>query len=201
MCDCGKHGHIRPYCYRLHGYPQSHGQPRINTQSVKARKEWKPRGNNGEVLITSARSKNNCFMWVPKNVAPLQSHRSTDDVTKKRMKHVAKKKKSTKNVSSHVTPNAPIIDPTSLVDSVSVNPIIVEKLENKKGKMESSGTKKKSLEIDVADDVPDIVSPVERNVGEKRLPVNVSVLSWIMCLFIQKQVFRSENMSIKRGLM
>src|ERR1044072_3111196 len=81
---CGMHGHIRPYCYRLHRYPQSHGQSRINTQSVQARKQWIPRGNNGEVLM--------------KGVAPLQSHSSTDDVTKKRMKYVAKKKKSTKNV-------------------------------------------------------------------------------------------------------
>src|ERR1044072_125464 len=76
--NCGKYGHISPYCYRFHGYSQSHGQSRINTQIVEARKEWKPRGNNGEVLMKGARSKENCFMWVPKNVAanvaPLQSH-------------------------------------------------------------------------------------------------------------------------------
>ena len=75
--------------------------------------------------MKGVRSKDKCFMRVPKNVAPLQSHSSTDDVTKKRMKYVAKKKKPTKNVSSHVTPNAPIIAPANPVDSVSVNPGVI----------------------------------------------------------------------------
>src|ERR1044072_52551 len=176
---CGKHGHIRPYCYRLHGYPQSQSQSRINTQSFKARKEWKPRGNNGEVLMTSVRSKKNCFMWVPKNVALLQSHSSTDDVTKKRMKHVAKKKKSTKNVSSHVTPNAPIIAPAIPVDSVSVNPGVIvtvvatEMLEKPLEKVvQETEVQVENVveETDVADDVPTL-GPLlkEKNVARSFL--------------------------------
>ena len=64
---------------------------------------------------------------------------------------------------------------------MSVIPIIVEKLENKIGKMESQCTKKKSLKIN-HDSISDIVFPVESKVGEKRLPMNVSMLSWTKTL-------------------
>ena len=128
--------------------------------------------------MKGARSKNNCFMWVPKNVAPLQSHSSTNDVTKKRMKYVAKKKKSTKNVSSHVTPNALIIAPASPVDSVSVNPGMLEKPLRKVVQETEVQAVNVVEETYVADNVPNIVFPIERKVGENILPVHVSLLSW-----------------------
>lgn len=41
---CERYGHIRPFCYRLYGYPQLYSQPRSNRRKGKktqARKEWK----------------------------------------------------------------------------------------------------------------------------------------------------------------
>jgi len=43
---CGNHGHIRPYCYKLYGYPQPHDKPKISGKIVQARKEWKPKTTN-----------------------------------------------------------------------------------------------------------------------------------------------------------
>ena len=132
--------------------------------------------------MKSVRSKDNGFMWVPKNidadVAPLQSHSSTNNVTKKRMKYVAKKKKSTKNVSSHVTPNALIIAPASPVDSVSVNHGMLEKPLKKVVQETEVQAVNVVEETYVADNVPNIVFPIERKVGENILPVHVSLLSW-----------------------
>jgi hypothetical protein len=37
VITCGQHGHIRPYCYKLHGYPQSHVQSRLNRKKIKSK--------------------------------------------------------------------------------------------------------------------------------------------------------------------
>lgn len=42
----GIHGHIRPYYYRLYGYPQHYSQARLVRKigkSIHARKLWKPK--------------------------------------------------------------------------------------------------------------------------------------------------------------
>lgn len=41
---CGRYGHIRPFCSRLYGYPQSCNHPRLNKRKGKktqAKKVWK----------------------------------------------------------------------------------------------------------------------------------------------------------------
>ncbi|XP_057443220.1 uncharacterized protein LOC130735138 [Lotus japonicus] len=40
---CGKHGHIRSHCYRLHGYPKAKASKSGNYKSKK--KEWRPKSN------------------------------------------------------------------------------------------------------------------------------------------------------------
>ena len=53
---CGRYGHIRPYCYKLYGYPQAHVQPKVSCKSVQARKEWKPKTPNVSSSVTSSMS-------------------------------------------------------------------------------------------------------------------------------------------------
>jgi hypothetical protein len=40
---CGRHGHIRPYCYRLYGYPLALVQPKVSSKLVQGTKKWKPK--------------------------------------------------------------------------------------------------------------------------------------------------------------
>lgn len=43
---CGRYGHIRPYFYRLYGYPQPYSKLRLNkktSKNIQARKVWKPK--------------------------------------------------------------------------------------------------------------------------------------------------------------
>ncbi|GAU51225.1 hypothetical protein TSUD_412310 [Trifolium subterraneum] len=56
---CGRKGHIRPFCYKLYGYPNR--KPR---QSVTP-KEWKPKTEDGELLMKGIRSEDNCYLWAP----------------------------------------------------------------------------------------------------------------------------------------
>ncbi|XP_050878662.1 uncharacterized protein LOC127082468 [Lathyrus oleraceus] len=43
-CDYyGKYGHIKPFCYRLYGYPKYPKYPTTNHVMIKTRKEWKPK--------------------------------------------------------------------------------------------------------------------------------------------------------------
>ena len=41
---CGKYDHIKPYCYRLYGYPKHPTKPKANHVKIKTWKEWKPKG-------------------------------------------------------------------------------------------------------------------------------------------------------------
>ncbi|XP_045792093.1 uncharacterized protein LOC123886861 [Trifolium pratense] len=44
---CGRRGHIRPFCYKLYGYPERMSQPRpIPIQ----KKEWKPKSEDAEAI-------------------------------------------------------------------------------------------------------------------------------------------------------
>jgi hypothetical protein len=38
---CGMSGHIRPYCYRLNGFPQAYDQPKVSNKTAQGMKEWK----------------------------------------------------------------------------------------------------------------------------------------------------------------
>ncbi|PNX61350.1 gag-protease polyprotein, partial [Trifolium pratense] len=44
---CGRRGHIRPFCYKLYGYPERKSQPRpIAVQ----KKEWRPKSEDAEEI-------------------------------------------------------------------------------------------------------------------------------------------------------
>src|SRR4030066_969603 len=53
---CGRNGQIRPYCYKLYGYPQPHVQPKVTDKIFHARKEWKPKTPNVSSSVTSSAS-------------------------------------------------------------------------------------------------------------------------------------------------
>ncbi|MCI72375.1 gag-pol polyprotein, partial [Trifolium medium] len=38
---CGRKGHIRPYCYKLYGYPQNSRPLEPKSENVNVKKEWK----------------------------------------------------------------------------------------------------------------------------------------------------------------
>ncbi|KAK2357265.1 hypothetical protein QL285_094555 [Trifolium repens] len=51
---CGKRGHIRPFCYRLYGYPNQRPQPNDVQEDESIKKEWKPKEENvGLIAHTS----------------------------------------------------------------------------------------------------------------------------------------------------
>ncbi|KAK2459144.1 putative mitochondrial protein [Trifolium repens] len=43
---CGKRGHIRPFCYKLHGYPNQEPKPNGVQEENAIKKEWRPKEEN-----------------------------------------------------------------------------------------------------------------------------------------------------------
>jgi hypothetical protein len=53
---CGRKGHIRPYCFKLYGYPKWFHQPEHSSEVQSAKKEWKPKSEEiGLIAHTSLR--------------------------------------------------------------------------------------------------------------------------------------------------
>ncbi|KAK2364451.1 hypothetical protein QL285_089320 [Trifolium repens] len=54
---CGKRGHIRPFCYKLYGYPDQKPQPNVLQKEEVIKKEWKPKRENVSLIAhTSLRA-------------------------------------------------------------------------------------------------------------------------------------------------
>jgi hypothetical protein len=54
---CGKKGHIRPFCYKLNGYPNHRQKPKTSYGVGAGKKEWKPKSENvGLIAHTSLRA-------------------------------------------------------------------------------------------------------------------------------------------------
>jgi hypothetical protein len=50
----GRKGHIRPYCFKLYGYPDWYHQPEYGSTAQSVRKEWKPKSEEiGVIAHTS----------------------------------------------------------------------------------------------------------------------------------------------------
>jgi hypothetical protein len=43
---CGKIGHIKPICYKLHGYPEKHPKSKGNHMEKKTKQVWRPKEKN-----------------------------------------------------------------------------------------------------------------------------------------------------------
>jgi hypothetical protein len=53
---CGRRGHIRPFCFRLYGFPRWYNNPRYESDSSNTKKEWKPKANDAaHIAHTSLR--------------------------------------------------------------------------------------------------------------------------------------------------
>ncbi|WJX81112.1 hypothetical protein P8452_64034 [Trifolium repens] len=50
---CGKKGHIRPFCFKLYGYPEPYQQAKPAPEVINVKKEWKPK-DGSSILITKA---------------------------------------------------------------------------------------------------------------------------------------------------
>ncbi|KAK2430380.1 hypothetical protein QL285_024221 [Trifolium repens] len=48
---CGKKGHIRPFCFKLYGYPERYQQAKPAPEVINVKKEWKPK-DGSFTLIT-----------------------------------------------------------------------------------------------------------------------------------------------------
>ncbi|WJX62247.1 hypothetical protein P8452_47261 [Trifolium repens] len=46
---CGKRGHIRPFCYKLYGYPNQEPKPNVVQEENVIKKEWRPKEENAEL--------------------------------------------------------------------------------------------------------------------------------------------------------
>ncbi|KAK2436238.1 hypothetical protein QL285_021241 [Trifolium repens] len=54
---CGMKGHIRPFCYKLYGYPRHWQQPKTAPREESVRKVWQPKAENkGLITHTSLRA-------------------------------------------------------------------------------------------------------------------------------------------------
>ncbi|KAK2453398.1 gag-protease polyprotein [Trifolium repens] len=67
---CGKRGHIRPYCFKLYGYPQWYHHntaEQVNTPTHQPEKEWKPKLVNKETAqiahIALKATSRNCWYF------------------------------------------------------------------------------------------------------------------------------------------
>ncbi|KAK2364020.1 putative mitochondrial protein [Trifolium repens] len=48
---CGKRGHIRPFCYKLYGYPNQEHKPNMVQEESVVKKMWRPKEENVELPI------------------------------------------------------------------------------------------------------------------------------------------------------
>ncbi|KAK2417586.1 gag-protease polyprotein [Trifolium repens] len=48
---CGKKGHIRPFCFKLYGYPEPYQQAKPAPEVINVKKEWKPK-DDSSILST-----------------------------------------------------------------------------------------------------------------------------------------------------
>ncbi|KAK2401972.1 putative mitochondrial protein [Trifolium repens] len=67
---CGKKGHIRPFCYKLYGYPRHWQQPKTSPRYGAGKKEWIPKcENKGLIAHTSLRasSRKDCRAYMVYN--------------------------------------------------------------------------------------------------------------------------------------
>ncbi len=54
---CGRKGHIRPFCYKLYGYPKKSLKQKPEVEVVETKKEWKPKEEDVSLIAhTSFRS-------------------------------------------------------------------------------------------------------------------------------------------------
>src|ERR1044072_2836804 len=51
---CGRYGHLKPYCYRLHGYPETTSKAPIHKARKSAKKAWRVKGmESAQIAYTS----------------------------------------------------------------------------------------------------------------------------------------------------
>src|ERR1044072_2643873 len=48
---CGKYGHIRSYCFKLHGYPQTLTHSRVLRRSPQGKREWKIKATISSLVV------------------------------------------------------------------------------------------------------------------------------------------------------
>ncbi|KAK2380438.1 gag-protease polyprotein [Trifolium repens] len=60
---CGKRGHIRPFCYKLYGYPDQKPQPNVVQKEEAIKKEWKPKGENVSLIAHTSLRASSREVW------------------------------------------------------------------------------------------------------------------------------------------
>src|ERR1044072_948303 len=51
---CGRYGHLKPYCYRLHGYPETTSKAPIRKARKSTKKAWRVKGmESAQIAHTS----------------------------------------------------------------------------------------------------------------------------------------------------
>jgi hypothetical protein len=67
---CGKNGHIKPFCYKLYGYPKKKPEAKAHHVKTKPRKEWKPKNAVSNPLSFPTKVVINSTIGSPKETLP-----------------------------------------------------------------------------------------------------------------------------------
>ena len=63
---CGRFGHLKPFCYKLYGYPEQNLQFKSNQNIYIKKKQWTPKSSADQKLHVKPKQK-----WVPKVSGPI----------------------------------------------------------------------------------------------------------------------------------
>jgi hypothetical protein len=71
---CGKKGHIRPFCFKLYGYPEPYQQAKPAPEVINVKKEWKPKDGSSTLItkatrITTSTMKKGTYMPVSESIS------------------------------------------------------------------------------------------------------------------------------------
>ncbi|KAK2382177.1 hypothetical protein QL285_069725 [Trifolium repens] len=67
---CGKNGHIKPFCYKLYGYPKKKPEAKAHHVKTKPRKEWKPKNVVSNPMSFPTKVVVNSTIGSPKETLP-----------------------------------------------------------------------------------------------------------------------------------
>jgi len=60
---CKRKGHIRPFCFKLHGYPNQSGHKSRNNDNKKVKKNWIPKCNNVGLMVYTSLGTSSSDVW------------------------------------------------------------------------------------------------------------------------------------------
>jgi len=60
---CKRKGHIRPFCYKLYGYPKQFEHKSFESEMRNVKKEWMPKSNNVGLMVHTSQKPSSNEVW------------------------------------------------------------------------------------------------------------------------------------------